>query len=335
MLVDILGFDRADRLRCIRSFDTRGPGASSTTPNMGFSPTPSARCFPPPRDTVWLGPTTAMAVVVSADAWHWSPYMALGIRGGLISIPAETEETTLGAGPSTPSIPSSTSTTCSVRPRGVGEEVGPAEVARFQHQAEARVPRTQHGQQGHAGCGLGAERESWHPSRSTTAPDVSPPATMRRDREPAVSTSASPARADSSRSDKAAAPNRRCSAATSAGGGSSPAGGSARQALPRPGGRLPRVSVRHQRLDVEPQHRDAAGLGAVDLLQRRGRAASHQHQGAGASRRRVPPCDRGRRCGGVRHARASPSPSRRRRSTAATSGRRGPARRGAGRARRR
>lgn len=49
--------------------------------------------LPPLRDTVWLAePATAMAVVISADVWHWTPYMALVILGGLAAIPAETEE---------------------------------------------------------------------------------------------------------------------------------------------------------------------------------------------------------------------------------------------------
>ncbi|MEN9627456.1 MAG: hypothetical protein RJA10_683 [Pseudomonadota bacterium] len=42
---------------------------------------------------VWLADATlAMAAVVASDVWHWAPYMALVILGGLASIPRETIE---------------------------------------------------------------------------------------------------------------------------------------------------------------------------------------------------------------------------------------------------
>jgi multiple sugar transport system permease protein len=45
------------------------------------------------RDTVWLADRTlAMIAVVVSDVWHWAPYMALMMLGGLASIPSETVE---------------------------------------------------------------------------------------------------------------------------------------------------------------------------------------------------------------------------------------------------
>lgn len=48
---------------------------------------------PGARDTVWLADETwAMVALVAADVWHWAPYMALVLLGGLASVPRETVE---------------------------------------------------------------------------------------------------------------------------------------------------------------------------------------------------------------------------------------------------
>jgi len=45
---------------------------------------------PPLRDVVWLGnPVLAMAALVIADIWQWTPFIALILLGGLTSIPIE------------------------------------------------------------------------------------------------------------------------------------------------------------------------------------------------------------------------------------------------------
>lgn len=49
--------------------------------------------IPSLKDTVWLADRTlAMIAVVVSDVWHWAPYMALMMLGGLASIPSETVE---------------------------------------------------------------------------------------------------------------------------------------------------------------------------------------------------------------------------------------------------
>lgn len=41
----------------------------------------------------WLGsPTGAMAIVVSSDVWHWTPYVAMMFIGALASVPRESQE---------------------------------------------------------------------------------------------------------------------------------------------------------------------------------------------------------------------------------------------------
>ena len=48
---------------------------------------------PPLKDTVWLAHDTwAMAALVCADVWHWAPYMALVLLGGLASVPRDSVE---------------------------------------------------------------------------------------------------------------------------------------------------------------------------------------------------------------------------------------------------
>lgn len=41
----------------------------------------------------WLGsPTGAMAILVSSDVWHWTPYVAMMFIGALASVPRESQE---------------------------------------------------------------------------------------------------------------------------------------------------------------------------------------------------------------------------------------------------
>ena len=48
---------------------------------------------PAAKDLVWLADEHwAMAALVLADAWHWAPYMALVLLGGLASVPKESVE---------------------------------------------------------------------------------------------------------------------------------------------------------------------------------------------------------------------------------------------------
>lgn len=45
------------------------------------------------KETVWLAdPTLALAALVIADVWHWAPYMALVLLGGLASVPKDSVE---------------------------------------------------------------------------------------------------------------------------------------------------------------------------------------------------------------------------------------------------
>lgn len=44
-------------------------------------------------ETVWLAdPALALAALVLADVWHWAPYMALVLLGGLASVPRDSVE---------------------------------------------------------------------------------------------------------------------------------------------------------------------------------------------------------------------------------------------------
>ena len=37
-------------------------------------------------------PVLAFAVLIASDVWHWTPYMAMLLLGGLASVPKETQE---------------------------------------------------------------------------------------------------------------------------------------------------------------------------------------------------------------------------------------------------
>lgn len=58
--------------------------------------------IPPLAGVDWFSdPALAMAAVISADVWHWAPYFAFVLMGGLAAIPPETQEAarTDGASP--------------------------------------------------------------------------------------------------------------------------------------------------------------------------------------------------------------------------------------------
>ena len=57
--------------------------------------------IPPLADMDWLGDTTlAMVALVGSDVWHWTPYLTLGLIGGLATVPQDAREAAMidGAG---------------------------------------------------------------------------------------------------------------------------------------------------------------------------------------------------------------------------------------------
>jgi multiple sugar transport system permease protein len=62
-------------------------------PDYGAFNRTIAAVFPFLRNTDYLAsPTLAMGALISADVWHWAPYFAFMLMGGLASIPPETQE---------------------------------------------------------------------------------------------------------------------------------------------------------------------------------------------------------------------------------------------------
>lgn len=62
-------------------------------PEYGAFARTIAAVFPFMRDVDYFAsPTLAMAALISADLWHWAPYFAFMLMGGLASIPPETQE---------------------------------------------------------------------------------------------------------------------------------------------------------------------------------------------------------------------------------------------------
>ena len=62
-------------------------------PDFGLFKAFLAAIFPPLADIQWLAhPQLAMAVVIMADVWGWTPFITLVFIGGLASVPRETIE---------------------------------------------------------------------------------------------------------------------------------------------------------------------------------------------------------------------------------------------------
>ncbi|MEM7024841.1 MAG: sugar ABC transporter permease [Pseudomonadota bacterium] len=62
-------------------------------PDFGLFQAFLATIFPPLADVQWLAhPQLAMAVVIMADVWGWTPFITLMFIGGLASVPRETIE---------------------------------------------------------------------------------------------------------------------------------------------------------------------------------------------------------------------------------------------------
>jgi multiple sugar transport system permease protein len=62
-------------------------------PDYGAFARSIAAIFPFTRDLDYLAnPALSMAALISADVWHWAPYFAFMLMGGLAAIPPETQE---------------------------------------------------------------------------------------------------------------------------------------------------------------------------------------------------------------------------------------------------
>lgn len=62
-------------------------------PEFGLFDALFGAVFPPLADINWLAtPALALAALVMADVWAWTPFMTLVLIGGLASIPRETQE---------------------------------------------------------------------------------------------------------------------------------------------------------------------------------------------------------------------------------------------------
>ncbi len=62
-------------------------------PDYGAFARTIAAIFPAMRNVDYLAsPTLSMMALVSADVWHWAPYFAFMLMGGLAAIPPETQE---------------------------------------------------------------------------------------------------------------------------------------------------------------------------------------------------------------------------------------------------
>jgi multiple sugar transport system permease protein len=62
-------------------------------PDYGAFSRTIAAIFPFTKDLDYLAsPTLSMAALISADVWHWAPYFAFMLMGGLSAIPPETQE---------------------------------------------------------------------------------------------------------------------------------------------------------------------------------------------------------------------------------------------------
>ena len=62
-------------------------------PDYGAFARTIAAIFPGMRNVDYLAsPALSMAALVSADVWHWAPYFAFMLMGGLAAIPPETQE---------------------------------------------------------------------------------------------------------------------------------------------------------------------------------------------------------------------------------------------------
>lgn len=62
-------------------------------PDYGAFARTIAAVFPGMRNVDYLAsPALSMAALISADVWHWAPYFAFMLMGGLSSIPPETQE---------------------------------------------------------------------------------------------------------------------------------------------------------------------------------------------------------------------------------------------------